>query len=496
MHKTKSVCPICKKVIDARLTEKDNKVIMENIKFWAIGKESRSSSPSNEVQRMKSDVIVVGAGISGLLMALALAKEGKSVLVLEKEKEIGGICRSYRIGVYSFDTGPHIITRLKTGPFRVLMDKYFDVTPTFVEHGKYYLRFNDSVVSFPWTIKDWITFSPLSKTERLKIVQTMSGLLVDYAAGNDLNNKSMGQILEKYHFSARSLHIANAVSLFLAGTSPDKCPVGRFVGGGGKGSSLTTKAHKLMRLVREEGPKEQGYPKGGLQAIINCIIQSMPKNCQIKTGCKVKKIIVEDGRAIGVTTEDGEYRSDLVVYAGYVNSLPERLALSKDYSKQLNRIERATTLSIWLGLNKKYFEKGGSEIWVETEQPCWVVPVSNYDPSLAPSGKQLAGFVFILPKEEQKADIEDLQRKYADIISAVFPSIENDIEMIHTQIQNTETIIVGQEFPSQRTPINGLYLVGKETKALATGASVGVSKVAYTVLECLKFMREDGVLQK
>lgn len=30
------------------------------------------------------DVVVIGAGISGLLSALALSKEGKSVLILEK----------------------------------------------------------------------------------------------------------------------------------------------------------------------------------------------------------------------------------------------------------------------------------------------------------------------------------------------------------------------------------------------------------------------------
>ncbi len=444
---------------------------------------------------MKYDAIIVGAGISGLLATLSLAKEGKSVLLLEKEKEIGGICRSYGIEGYRIDTGPHIITRLKTGPLRVLMDKYFDVVPKFAEHGKYYLRFSDSVAPFPWTVKDWMAFSPLSKMERTKIVRAISGLLVDYAAGNDLNNKSIGKVLDEHHFSKRSLRIANAISLFLAGTTTDKCPVGRFVGGGGKGSSLTTKAHKLMRLVKEEGSKEQGYPKGGLQSIVNCIIQSMPKTCQIKTECEVKKIIVEDGYAKGVVTQDGEYHSDIVVYAGYAKLLSDLLPLREDYSECLKRIERATTLSIWLGLNKRYFERGGSEIWVETEKPCWVVPISNYNPSLAPAGKQLAGFVFVLSKDEQKQDVKKLGRTYLSIISDVFPKIEDDIDLIHTQIQHTESIMVGQKFPSQKTPINGLYLVGKETESPATGASIGVSKAAYTVLECLKFMKKDGVLR-
>jgi len=63
----------------------------------------------------KYDIVVVGAGVSGLLSALSLSKEGKSVLVLEKEGYVGGVCRSYKVQGYTVDTGPHIITRLDSG---------------------------------------------------------------------------------------------------------------------------------------------------------------------------------------------------------------------------------------------------------------------------------------------------------------------------------------------------------------------------------------------
>jgi len=49
------------------------------------------------------DVVVIGAGISGLLSALALSKEGKRVLVLEKEGYLGGVCRSYEVDGYYVD---------------------------------------------------------------------------------------------------------------------------------------------------------------------------------------------------------------------------------------------------------------------------------------------------------------------------------------------------------------------------------------------------------
>ena len=73
----------------------------------------------------KYDVIVVGAGVSGLLAALTLSKHGKKVLVLEKSRHLGGNCSSYIVDGYQVDTGAHAITHLLEGPLKRLMDNYF-----------------------------------------------------------------------------------------------------------------------------------------------------------------------------------------------------------------------------------------------------------------------------------------------------------------------------------------------------------------------------------
>jgi UDP-galactopyranose mutase (EC 5.4.99.9) len=101
----------------------------------------------------KYDVVVVGAGFSGLLSALALSKEGNSVLVIEMDNFIGGVCRSYNVGGYTVDTGPHAITRMESGPLKQLMDEYFDIVPNFVPFGKYHVRMGNKVRPFPWSIK-------------------------------------------------------------------------------------------------------------------------------------------------------------------------------------------------------------------------------------------------------------------------------------------------------------------------------------------------------
>ncbi len=52
-------------------------------------------------------VVVIGAGVSGLTVALQCLRNGHRVVVLEKSDVVGGLCRSYRYGDFTFDVGPH-----------------------------------------------------------------------------------------------------------------------------------------------------------------------------------------------------------------------------------------------------------------------------------------------------------------------------------------------------------------------------------------------------
>ena len=72
--------------------------------------------PASESRR----ICIVGAGVTGLVAAYALAKEGFRVTVLESELRAGGILSSFRIGWEDLERVPHLLD----ADDRVLLDLF------------------------------------------------------------------------------------------------------------------------------------------------------------------------------------------------------------------------------------------------------------------------------------------------------------------------------------------------------------------------------------
>lgn len=64
---------------------------------------------------MKSDVVIIGSGLGGLICARQLAQSGRSVVVLERHRMPGGCLQSYRRDGLGFDTGLHYVGGLADG---------------------------------------------------------------------------------------------------------------------------------------------------------------------------------------------------------------------------------------------------------------------------------------------------------------------------------------------------------------------------------------------
>lgn len=82
----------------------------------------------------RSRTIVVGAGLTGLVVARELAARGVAVTVVDRNLEAGGLARTFRYGDWSFDVGPHRLRRGGPELGRVLRSAVGDDVLTGIFH--------------------------------------------------------------------------------------------------------------------------------------------------------------------------------------------------------------------------------------------------------------------------------------------------------------------------------------------------------------------------
>ncbi len=478
------------------------------------------------------DVIVIGAGISGLLSALTLSKHGNKVLVLEKNKFVGGNCNSYMVDDFQVDTGAHAITHLEVGPLRRLMDNYFDYVPVFEDYGNYFVRSGNNFMKVPSNIKEFVTFDILPRKDRMVITQAITKALTLSTFGTDLSKQSVYDFMpgalseDTYDFIDTICHFLSGKDMkqtsaqrILAGSSfvrdsvPEEQlenimkanekiavePVPKTILPPNLHASLQTRINRvsnpftsLGRLATNKVTYSQGYPRKGLKSLLNALLFSLPKSVEIRTNCEVKKILTDNGKVTGVEA-DQIYKSCKVIFTGFVTDLPSMTeSLPETYIQDLKGVVHTKSLTVWTGLDTTMdeFNYIGSEIWFK-DAPYWAMPISNYDASLAPKGKQLVGFSFIL--DDAKSEEAQIKKAYETIYNAV-PGIEEHIEMEHNQITIPEkaAVTIDGYFSDVRTPIKGLYAAGTDTDR----RSMGITRAAYSVVELLKKMNQDGCLHR
>lgn len=492
----------------------------------------------------KYDAIVVGAGISGVLAALTLSKHGKSVLVLEKMQYVGGNCNSYTVDGFQVDTGPHTITSLAEGPLKRLMDTYFDYIPVFEDHGHYYARTDTDFVKIPSNLTEFVTFEVLTKKDRLVLTPAITKAITLFTFGTDLSKQSVYDSLPR-RLSKDTYDFINTISYFLSGKSMKEMSAHRVLTGSDfiknsvtqeqfetiiakiekpqqtesiLQSILPSNLHASLRArlnssfassiqlknlyspltyigrlaTTRRGSDSHRYPRKGLKSVLNAVLYSLSKTVGIKTENEVKRILVEEGRVVGVEADE-LYYADMVIYTGFAKNLPSVVDdLPKSYAEDLNGIAQAKSLTIWLGLEKKLdaFNYIGSEVWFR-DNPYWAIPISNYDSSLAPKDKQLVGFAFVI--DENKSEQSETKKAYETIYRAI-PKIEKHIELQHEQITIPEkaAVTIDGKIADIRTPIKNLYLAGTDTDS----RSMGITRAAFSVVEMLRVLNEDGNLHR
>ncbi len=242
------------------------------------------------------DVVIIGAGISGLVCGCYLAKTGMKVLIVEKNHQIGGYCQSFIREGYRFDSSVHYLGSCrKGGVLRAVLEdlglwhelKFISIDPTdiiVVPDGRISLSKNiDSTIEsfnkiFPKETKDIASF--LSFLDKEDVLEKYIALK---------QHKTFLDLLNAYFKDQKIKAIFN---VFLANTGIFSDKISSIAG-----------AILYKEFILDGGY----YPIGGIDSVVNKIANKFKEvGGTILIKKKVKKINTLNHIATGVLLDNGE----------------------------------------------------------------------------------------------------------------------------------------------------------------------------------------------
>ena len=369
-------------------------------------------------EKHEKKVVVIGAGFAGLSAACHLARKGYRVTVLEKNEIPGGRARRYEADGFVFDMGPSWywmpdVFEQFFAHFGKKVEDYYELKRLDPSYQIYFGE-ND-VMSVPAGVPALLElFERYEPGSGAKLQRFLDEAKYKYETGmNDFVHKPGHSILEfadtRILASLFRLQMFSSISsqvrklfkhphliellefpvLFL-GATPQKTPA----------------LYSLMNYA--DMALGTWYPMGGMFQIVDAMVSLAEElGVEIRLNREVRQIRVENGRAVGVLTNAGEYEADIVLAGADYHHVEQQLLekpLRRYDEKYWNRRSMApSSLLFYLGVNKRidkllhhnlFFDEDFAQHAVDIyEKPRWpakplfyVSAPSVTDPTVAPEG--------------------------------------------------------------------------------------------------------------
>lgn len=315
------------------------------------------------------DAVVIGAGLGGLSAATFLAKNGRSVLLLERHNIPGGYATSFCRGRFEFDVSLHELSGIGTPDARGSLYNYLDYLGVAQKmkflHMPDLFRVADDRMDLTIPAgrdkcqEYFISNFPKQAAQIEKYFETVkdfsaefSGVVIGAASrSTDLSPEKFPNFV-KYGMKTykevvdtiitdETLKAALSPYWGYAGLPPSKIPF-----------------HLMASIWETFLQDPPNHIRGRCQALSNAFVDTFTGlGGEVKFNCGAKKIVTRDGKVSGVITDDDREIGTKVVVSN-ANPLFTMINLvggehtPRNYMQDLNsRLPGFSTVNVFLGLD-------------------------------------------------------------------------------------------------------------------------------------------------
>ncbi len=474
------------------------------------------------------DAIVIGAGFGGAACAALLAKGGKKVLLIEKNKKAGGKAMSHSRKDFTYSPWPVIGAPIE-GSWASKLLQDLDKTNRanlITATGKpVYKSPNGQYTSMPDSDGD--ALDPNVLFDWLMVPADQRDAALEFMMNLTLMPPEQIKELEGSDFESwvRKANLPDSVYAFVVSSCLDgmyMVPVDQL--------DCAEAISGLQKVFLGGGGQ---FCLGGWGELAEaCCDFVRENNGEVLMGSRLEKIVIEDNTVKGVETEDGsKYESSIVISNAGIQPTILKLAGAQHFEADyIDRIKNLVPSHALLGyryfLKEPLLQDGYGVVFSNTspwsaqrladahageasrEGVLYIEVPSHYDTEHAPAGKQLVLTGSFCPADPKisKEDITAWADAGEEILFSAYPALPDLIEekVLYTakSVSNAtrdatvpgaggETIglaqIVGQcgdSKPSIQTSVNGLYIVGTDAGGSGVGTQQAIES-GYVVSEAV-----------
>jgi len=417
------------------------------------------------------DVIIIGGGLGGLTAGAKLAKEGKTVLLIEQHYIPGGCATTFKRKDYIMEVGLHELDGLDKNDFKtkIFNDlKVFD-NVEFLRVPEFYRFTNERVdIVIPdnrqEAINVLIKHFPKEKTGIKKFFKVI------YKIQQEVNRLPLERwkiILMLPVFPLLFPHLVfwtyTTVGSFIDSIIKDDDLKLTLLANLGYYHDDPYSASLIYFSVGQASYYNGGYfIKGGSQKLSDYLAKVITdNNGQLLLGTKVTKIITQSNAAIGIEYQNKQLFADTIIanaaIPNVINLLPT--ANQNSLKKKTDKLEIACSLiSIYIGfkreikqLNKHYstfiaddsvknLKDMHKNAKADFDKRAFVfVDYSQIDSDLAPKGKTVGTIcTYDYLSDWENLDSEQYQHKKQQVAETIFKRLEETIPGITQEIEYYE----------------------------------------------------------